>query len=212
MPVRSHQVSFNTDGADTPSVRDMIRVPHCTKNHLDGLFDSNSLWYLSSEEFVVTHLIPLGKVLNTIGGHCLDVGCAEGYVSDHTAIQYTGMDASEIAIARARKMRPKKRFIVGRLEDPPEIKGITVVLFGGVFSINVRPEFHHDIIQMYHNHFGNRYTAVYDLVRIRYQHLLNKSDIKLVHYQEGDAGISKDRLRKTFLNKRRIMVFEHKGS
>lgn len=192
------------------NAQDMIRVSHCQGKHLDGLFVEDSLWYLKSPEFVAAYLKPLSDIINHIGLPCLDVGCAEGWACERLKVQYTGIDGSQLAIDKAKKKYRNKTFHLARIEDPvlPEPHDFGTILMGGIFSINVRPEFHYDFMKIYMERFQPKYIIIYELIRVGTKHLENKPDIALVHYQEGDAGISKDRLRKQFLNKRKIMVFE----
>ncbi len=65
----------------------------------------------------------------------LDVGCGNGglarLIAGDPSIDYTGIDVSEAAVARAREVSPQGTFIVGDAMNPPENLGVFDVL---VFS------------------------------------------------------------------------------
>ncbi|MFI5260373.1 MAG: class I SAM-dependent methyltransferase [Candidatus Paceibacteria bacterium] len=68
----------------------------------------------------------------------LDVGCGNGglafLIAGEPGIEYTGMDISETALATARQIAPRSRFIAADAEQPPAELGVfDALVFNEVF-------------------------------------------------------------------------------
>lgn len=148
-----------------------------SQEELDKVYSGNYYWYLRSWEFREKFLIPLGDLINKLGLPVLDVGCGEGQLATYVAVRYHGIDCSAVAIERASSLaysngvstEPEKSlrtFCVARFEDfySPEVKAKTVV-FGGLFSVLIKPERYLDFIQLYIERFDPSYFIIYDLER-----------------------------------------------
>ena len=131
-----------------------------SQDHLDKTYQSDYYWYLKSPEFSQTFLKPLGNICNELGGHVLDVGCGEGQLYRHINVEYTGIDASSIAIERAKETWPGD-FRVARFETWEE-QGFDTVVFGGVLSVIVLPTMYISFIRK----FGGSHFIIYDLQKL----------------------------------------------
>lgn len=130
---------------------------------LNRVYETNYYAYLNSPEFREAFHQPIGDMLGSVGGPCLDVACGEGWLSERTSGGYLGIDGSAVAIERAVARYPDTCFRVGRFESPPTGETFTTVIFGGVFSVLVRPECYVELIERYRKAVGMTYFIIYDL-------------------------------------------------
>jgi SAM-dependent methyltransferase len=153
-------------------------------------------WYLRSSEFGEAFLSRIGWIVDKIGVRTLDVGCGEGQLRPHVIGRYTGIDGSETAVATARKRHghlPATFFSVERFEQYKPSPVNDVIVFGGVLSVLIRPEYRTKFIRHYCKHgmasspSFPRHFIVYDL------EILDTTDIenefKLVNEQHQTAHI-----------------------
>lgn len=124
-------------------------------------------WYLRSKPFIETFISRIGMVVNILGDSVLDVACGEGYLAGECDVRYAGFDGSDEAIRKARESHPDKQFEVGRLESPDFGLGqFDAVVFGGVFSVLVKPERHAEFVAEYCKGYGAKWVIIYDLERL----------------------------------------------
>jgi len=171
-------------------------------------------WYLHSPEFRDRFLKPLGWICSSLGTRVLDVGCGEGWLADHVSIPYFGLDLSKIAIARANELRSRTgrgQFHQRALEDLPwdGCPRASVVVFGGILEVMVKPEFRSDLINAYQQMTESNYTLVYDLERLQMGSIEDHELISEYH-AEAYPGIQTSRL-ETEKARRKILVYRYIG-
>ena len=124
-------------------------------------------WYLRSEPFIQTFLVPLAERVNNLGNSCLDVACGEGQLSPLIDVIYCGVDASVDAIQKAKakyKEGGNRQFIIANLESFPEIHNATfdTIVCGGIFHTLIKPDQYVTLLEMYLK-FNPKFFIVYDL-------------------------------------------------
>lgn len=135
---------------------------------LDAIYGSDFYWYLSSPAFVEAFVKPLSDAARKAGCQSLlDVGCGQGILGDHFAGRYAGFDTSQVAIDRGRLRNPQLDLRIGRIEKPEFLlpAKFDAIVFGGLLSVIVKPEFYIDFIRLY-SIFDPKIFVVYDLERV----------------------------------------------
>lgn len=133
-----------------------------SKIHADDYY-----WYLTSQAFIDAFIRPLGAIVDELGGPVLDVGCGEGCLVDHCTSDYMGFDGSDTAIERARRLRSRGAFHLGRLESPDfDLGHFRTIVFGGIFSVLVKPDRAVEFVTEYCRGYGAERFVVYDLERL----------------------------------------------
>lgn len=149
----------------------LILNKNLTPDELDWLYGpADYYWYLKSPQFRDTFLQPLGGIIdscNKASQQCLDVGCGEGWLSEYIAGPYIGVDGSRVGVEHAREKYPRRQFFLGRMEHPQRHWGkLNVVVFGGIFSVLVKPECQVELLDRYWEMFNPSYFVIYDLQQL----------------------------------------------
>lgn len=184
-----------------------------TTQELDGIYSRDYYWYLGSHEFENRFLIPISCVVNNVllAQSCLDVGCGEGQLSKFIRGRYLGVDACEVAIARARVKcaenwadRIGHSFKVGRFESPRSFidQKFDVVVFGNIFEVLVKPEHRMAFIAEYIQLTECRHFIIYDLMRLDTSPMESKYHLIQLYQSTADLVGIEDTKRH-----RKIMVF-----
>jgi SAM-dependent methyltransferase len=142
---------------------DFLNINQTAEEVNDNYGEKDYYWYLRSPEFRKAFLEPLGKTVDYYGKSCLDVGCGEGQLADYVTCRYTGFDASREAIQRGLKRNPKLNLFVSRLEDPPPLPNYDVIVFGGILSVIIKPQYRVELVRNYIKYYEAKYAIVYDL-------------------------------------------------
>jgi len=178
-------------------------------DHLNHLAETEFYSYLESKPFKENFVSLVGSFADSVGGSCLDVGCGSGILSQYTRCRYIGFDASNEAINLAVKKysRDGARFVVARLEDPPEVK-VDCVVFGNVLSVIVGKDSVLECLEKYQELTGASHFIVYDLIRfdtgfISARHKLIRSCSRII--QDEGLKIPKVKLA------RKVMVYRYAG-
>lgn len=143
---------------------------------LNSVHGEDCYHYLRSPEFLSTFMSRIGRLVNQYGLPCLDVGCGEGYLYDFLDVPYAGFDGSEIAINKARQLRPRADIILGRIESPPALGVFGTLVFGGLLGALVEQSRHIDFCELYRRHYQAQYLIVYDLVSLDTKQLDGRYD------------------------------------
>lgn len=143
-----------------------------TPTELSKLYGPDDFyWYLRSQPFIDTFIIPIANLVNNYATSCLDVGCGEGRLAQYVTVPYTGIDGSNTAIERAKRYRDLSKynhsidFIQARFEDPPYMGNQDIIVFGGILEVLIKPQHRVDFINIY-KQFMPRHFIVYDLERL----------------------------------------------
>lgn len=152
-----------------PQSREWLNIDQSYEELSELYGPKDYYWYLRSEPFQLTFLQPMGALINSTARTCLDVGCGEGQLADFVTIPYIGIDGSPTAVKRGRAK--DRNIILGRMENPPHtehllLRKIDLIVFGGLLSVLIKPEYRLDFVQMYLTTFSPRYFVVYDLATL----------------------------------------------
>ena len=137
-----------------------------TPEHLNKTYADNYYAYLHSDEFKETFLQPIADFVGTQS--CFDVGCGEGALAELTQGMYIGIDGSKVAIERAIekfKGNNTRYFEVGRVENPPEVGRVDVVVFSAILDFIVEKESHVPLLE-YYLRYRPKYFVISDLIRM----------------------------------------------
>ena len=148
-------------------------------DELDGpVHGEDYYWYLRSSHYRKAVMEPAGLILTALRGRMtsiLDVGCGEAVLGDYVE-EYYGFDGSQVAIDKAKERWSDNRawmldrVQVGRIEDPPAVRGnVDVVVFGGLLSVLVDPERQHEFFDLYADRYRPRYFLVIDIFRTEFR-------------------------------------------
>lgn len=170
----------------------------------------NYYWYLKSQEFRQKFLRTLGSWIDQYGkpGPCLDVGCGEGWLSEYVTIPYIGFDGASTAVQTAIERYTQHRdrlFLIGRIEAPEKLClwGASIIVFGGILSVLVKPVCRLDFIQHYVDLFKPKAFIVYDLEKLDTEKVrTNFSVLEELHETAEVLGLQEVK------KHRQIVVFE----
>lgn len=144
---------------------------------LDDLYgEKDYYWYLRSVPFG-TFLSEIGRIVNQSYLSVLDIACGEGqlqrYIDNST--RYHGFDGSVTAISKAKEWMERAlkgnasfrhTFSTGRIESYSDGSQYDMIVFGGVLSVLIKPEYRLDFIQSYLKTFNSKGFIIYDLTTL----------------------------------------------
>lgn len=150
------------------------------KNNQDGellnrLYQEDYYWYLESAPFINKFGRAIAAWVQELGDSVLDLGCGTGWLAGLLPGEYSyvGLDGSQVAIERARKKYPKRKFINYRIErlvelgnTLPGIDKFDTLVLGGMLETLVEPTMRITLIQELQQIFSARSLIVYDLERL----------------------------------------------
>ena len=144
-----------------------IKLKHnLSADHLNQTYEDDYYAYLRSDAFKDTFMAKIGHHIRTKS--VLDVGCGEGQLAEFVGGSYIGIDGSAVAIANAietYKGDHSKYFEVGRIENPPKLGHVQVVVFSAILDFMVEPESYIPLFDMYAQLYQPEMFIICDLVR-----------------------------------------------
>jgi len=163
-----------------------------TPDHLNKTYADNYYAYLHSKEFKDTFLQPIADFVGTQS--CFDVGCGEGALAELTQGMYIGIDGSKVAIDRAIekfKGDNSKYFETGRVENPPAIGRVDVIVFSAILDFIVAAESHVPLLE-YYLRYRPKYFVISDLIRMDCSNIAKRfeqvsSVVRTVDYDDVEA-------------------------